>query len=184
MIQPRDDAGRAPRRMAASLGTALLVSATLAVSQLPGFLTAHYRLVINRTSSLPNWAFLVEAGTLPRRGEPVFFIPARSPLITRHFGPHRHMFGKYALGMPGDRVERRGADILIRAAGARNPRLVGTLKPVSRLGERLVPGPTGVIPRNCYYAGSPHRDGLDSRYAAIGFVCTDVIYGTARVTVL
>ena len=66
------------------------------------------------------------------------------------------------------------------AAGSRKPRQVGVLKPVSARGARLEAGPTGIIPAGCYYMGSPHRDGFDSRYAAIGFVCRGEIIGTAR----
>jgi conjugal transfer pilin signal peptidase TrbI len=41
----------------------------------------------------------------------------------------------------------------------------------------LVAGPTGVIPQGCYYVGSPHKDGFDSRYAAIGYACSNKIVG-------
>jgi len=54
------------------------------------------------------------------------------------------------------------------------------MKPFSKFGERLVPGPTGVIPRGCYFVGSPHKDGFDSRYAAIGFACANKIVGVGK----
>ena len=55
---------------------------------------------------------------------------------------------------------------------------VSRLKPVSSRGEPLEPGPTGRIPEHCYYVGTEHKDGLDSRYADIGFVCSARIIGT------
>jgi len=55
---------------------------------------------------------------------------------------------------------------------------VARLKRVSSRGEPLAPGPTGRIPEGCYYLGTEHKDGLDSRYADIGFVCAKSIIGT------
>ena len=54
------------------------------------------------------------------------------------------------------------------------------MKPVTKSGETLVAGPTGVIPQGCYYVGSPHKDGFDSRYAAIGYACADKIVGVGQ----
>ena len=76
--------------------------------------------------------------------------------------------------MPGDLVEHRGADVIV--AG----KLVAHMKPLTKFGERLVPGPTGIIPRDCYFVGSPHKDGFDSRYAAIGFACANKIVGVGK----
>jgi conjugal transfer pilin signal peptidase TrbI len=61
-----------------------------------------------------------------------------------------------------------------------NGRIVGYTKPTTRSGERLAIGPSGVIPAGCYYVGTPHKDGLDSRYAAIGFACRRQIVGTGE----
>ena len=55
---------------------------------------------------------------------------------------------------------------------------VAHLKPLSKRGERLVPGPVGRVPPGCYFMGSPHPDGFDSRYADIGWVCGPQIVGT------
>ena len=46
------------------------------------------------------------------------------------------------------------------------------------IGEVLLPGPIGRIPEHCFYLGTAHVDGLDSRYADIGFVCRARIIGT------
>lgn len=131
-------------------------------------------LFINATDSLPNWALLVETGTFPRRGDYVLFRPGRNPLVTTHFGATPPPFAKIAYGVPGDTVTRNGSVVLI------NGREVARLKPFSRQGEALVPGPLGIVPRGCIYAGSPHKDGFDSRYAAIGFVCADRLIGTGK----
>lgn len=74
--------------------------------------------------------------------------------------------------MPGDLVIRDGS--VVRIEG----REVARLKAVSKRGEKLVPGPVGRIPGHCYYLGTAHADGFDSRYADVGFVCQDRIVGT------
>lgn len=165
-------------------GRAALVLAVLMAGTAAARLVRDYRFLINRSTSLPNWAFLVEAGALPQRGEVLFFRVGQNPLITRHFGAHPPLLGKLAYGLPGDRVERRGRAVFIHAASGAPPRSAGMLKPVSRLGETLAPGPTGIIPPRCFYAGTPNPDGLDSRYGAIGFVCAPAIFGTAKASVL
>src|SRR3546814_3889969 len=42
--------------------------------------------LVNTTDSLPNWAFLIERGRLPAKGEFIFFDPPASALLRRHFG--------------------------------------------------------------------------------------------------
>ena len=61
-----------------------------------------------------------------------------------------------------------------------NGRLVGTVKPVSREGEMLAPGPTGVLPEGRYYVAAPHPDSLDSRYALTGWIDATPIIGRAH----
>ena len=132
----------------------------------------HHAFLINASESLPNWALLVETGRFPARGDHVVFAPGHDPLVIRHFGANPKPFAKIAYGVPGDVVSRQGADVLV------NGQAVGHLKPKTHQGEDLLPGPTGTIPQGCIYAGSPHKDGFDSRYAAIGFVCRDRLIGT------
>ena len=128
--------------------------------------------LINVSPSLPNWAFVLETRLPPARGALVFFKPPASPLLTAHFGKDPQLFGKYAYGVGGDVVTRDGRTFLV------NGRVVGVAKPVSKRGEALAPGPTGRIPDGCYYVGTPHVDGFDSRYAAIGWVCGAQVVGT------
>lgn len=128
--------------------------------------------MINITPSLPNWAFLVTTGVAPHRGEYVFFRAPRTPLVINHFGTNPQPFGKIVYGVGGDVVTRVGRVFSV------NGHVVATAKPMSVRGEPLALGPTGRIPIGCYYVGSPHRDGFDSRYAAIGWICNNSVVGT------
>ena len=128
--------------------------------------------MINASASLPNWAFFVRAGKEPREGDYVFFVPPAGELVQRHFGPDQGPFGKQVIGMPGALVEHRGEWVYVD--GVR----VAHMKSHSRFGEELHPGPTGVVPRDCYYVGTDHPDGFDSRYSEIGFACRSAILGT------
>ena len=128
--------------------------------------------LINTTDSLPNWAFLIHRDRMPAKGEHVFFDPPGSALLRRHFGARPRMFGKIVYGVPGDIVGHDGMDVTIN--GVR----VVRMKPFTRAGEPLTPGATGAVPPGCYFAATPHKDGFDSRYAEIGFVCSRQIVGT------
>jgi len=149
----------------------LLAGGSLLYSAISSWRDDHVFL-INTTESLPNWAFIIHRGHIPGRGDYVFFDPPAHPLVKRHFGARPHMFGKIVYGMPGDIVTHRGAYVLI------NGKAVAHMKPLTRFGEPLTPGATGMVPNGCYFAGTPHKDGFDSRYAEIGFVCAKQIVGT------
>ncbi len=159
------------------LGNRLLVTAALLFISGAGYCALesfhrNHALMINASDSLPNWAFYMTRGDAPKRGDYISFVPPRNQLVLTHFGAKPPMFAKIVYGMPGDSITRIGAHVLI------NGKIVGILKPLSKRGERLVPGPTGIIPQGCYYAGTPAKDGFDSRYASIGFVCSAQIFGT------
>lgn len=128
--------------------------------------------LINVSPSLPNWAFLLETKQPPARGSLIFFRPPVSPVLFNNFGAKPHLFGKHVYGMPGDVVTHQGQAVFI------NGRQVAIAKTHSRKGEPLAMGPTGVIPPGCYYVGTPHKDGFDSRYALIGWICKPAIVGT------
>lgn len=131
----------------------------------------HHAFMINASESLPNWAFMVSLGQFPARGDYVIFDPGKDPLTIKHFGAHPSPFAKIAYGLPGDVVTRDGQDVAV------NGKVVVRIKPLTKQGEALVPGPIGVVPRGCVFAGTPHKDGFDSRYKAIGFVCRDRLLG-------
>jgi conjugal transfer pilin signal peptidase TrbI len=98
-------------------------------------------------------------------------VPA-TPLIKAHFGKHPAPFGKLVYGVAGDLVTREGSNVLVNGAH------VAQVKPLSKRGEVLRPGPLGRVPEGCFFVGSPHKDGFDSRYADIGWVCKSQIFGT------
>jgi conjugal transfer pilin signal peptidase TrbI len=136
--------------------------------------SSRHALLINVSPSLPYWALWVDKARVPKRGETIVFMPPPGALVERHFGREPHPFGKRIWGMPGDTVSREGRTFYV------NDRPVAIAKAVSRIGEPLAVGPTGTIPRGCYFVGTEHKDGLDSRYAAIGWVCGKQILGIAR----
>ena len=148
------------------------LAACLAASSSLASWRDEHAILINTTQSLPNWAFWIDKQRVPQRGDFVVFKAPQTPLITAHFGKIAPPFAKRVYGMPGDVVSREGA--VVRINGAE----VARLKPASSRGEKLEPGPTGRIPDHCYYLGTAHKDGLDSRYADIGFVCAGTIIGT------
>lgn len=164
-------AWRPRKHLWAAMG--LFFAGSLALTGIADWRESH-ALLINQTTSLPNWAFVIHKTHVPRRGDYVFFVPPQHPIVVRHFGPTKQMFGKIVYGMPGDTVEHRGDQVLV--AG----RVVSHTKPETRFGEPLVPGADGIVPRGCYYVGTPHKDGFDSRYAAIGYACADKIVGVGE----
>lgn len=152
---------------------AVCVVGVLSFSAISAWQESHVFL-INTTDSLPNWAFLIKRHKLPARGDYVFFEPPQSGLLRRHFGAKPRMFGKIVYGMPGDAISHVGREVAV------NGRPVVQLKPFTRLGEPLTPGATGRVPPGCYFAATPHKDGFDSRYAEIGFICARQIIGTGE----
>ena len=134
--------------------------------------SASHAFLINSTESLPNWAFLIEKNKTPARGDYAFFKLPRTPLTEAHFGANPKPFGKRVMGMPGDLVTRNGEVVSV------NGRAVARMKPLTKRGEILVPGPIGRVPEGCYFMVTPHPDGFDSRYADIGFICSNAMIGT------
>ncbi len=134
----------------------------------------NHAFLINASPSLPNWAFWLDKKAPIARGSLIFFEPPLSTLVERHFGPGPQMFGKRVLGVAGDTVSHEGSAVFI------NGKRVATRLEVTRLGVPLAAGPEGVIPQGCFYTGTSHPRGLDSRYGAIGFVCRGQILGSGR----
>ena len=170
-MPPADQAPRPLRRRlmaAAALGAGALI-----VTQLSAFASDH-ALLINASPSLPYWAIWLDRQAEPRRGDLILFDPPLSPLLVAHFGTKPHPFGKRVYGVAGDVVTRSGREFLINGAPA------ATAKPLSRRGEPLALGPVGTIPRGCYFVATPHKDGFDSRYAAIGWICRPRVLGVGR----
>lgn len=150
-----------------------LGAAALALSSLSAFARDH-ALMINASPSLPYWAVWLTRGAEPQRGDIILFDPPASPLLVKHFGSEPKPFGKRVSGVPGDVVTERNRAFFV------NGRLVARAKPRSRLGEPLALGPTGAVPQGCYFVTTEHKDGFDSRYAAIGWICAPRILGVGR----
>jgi len=149
---------------------AMLGAGALALAATSRFAQTH-ALMINASPSLPYWAIWLDRSGVPARGDLIVFTPPRSRLVTRHFGEQPVPFGKRVLGVAGDRVTEQDRRFFI------NGKPVALAKLKSRLGEPLVLGPTGTIPKDCYFVGTEHKDGFDSRYAAIGWICRPQIIG-------
>lgn len=150
-----------------------LGGATLALSSLAAFGQDH-ALMINASPSLPYWAIWLDRGAAPQRGDIILFDPPASPLLAKHFGKESKPFGKRVSGMPGDVVTEKDRVYFV------NGRQVAKAKLKSRRGEPLALGPTGTVPRGCYFVTTGHKDGFDSRYAAIGWICRQRILGVGR----
>ena len=161
--------GRAPR-LALFTG---LVGVALTLTATSEFGKSH-ALMINASPSLPYWAIWLDAGATPQRGDLILFDPPPSTLLTRHFGSDPKPFGKRVVGVAGDVVTRQERTFLV------NGRAVAVAKPRSRWGEPLALGRTGRIPRGCYFVATAHKDGFDSRYAAIGWICRPRVLGVGR----
>ena len=130
-----------------------------------------HALMINASPSLPYWAIWLDRTGTPAHGDLIVFEPPRSSLVIRHFGAKPQPFGKRVLGVAGDRVTERNREFFV------NGKSVALAKVTSRLGEPLALGPIGTIPKGCYFVGTEHKDGFDSRYAAIGWICDKQIIG-------
>jgi len=162
------------------------LAALASVQAIDAFARRHL-VLINRSPSLPNWAYFVERGATPVIGDVAFFVPPKNALVAKHFGSAPAAFGKVVYAAGGDVIEHRGDQVLVHRTtdGVGRPaQLVSVRKPYSARGEVLEAGPSGRVPDGCYYMGSPHKDGFDSRYAAIGFVCDRQIVGVARRVIL
>jgi len=133
-------------------------------------MAGRYRFGINETTSLPNWAFIVDRNNRrPRRDQLVQFVAPDNPYYL-----HGSPFVKHVWGLPGDRVERRGREYYI---GGRD---LGFAKPFSQTGRPTSLGPVGVIPPGHYYVGTASKDSLDSRYGEIGWIAADHLIGVAE----
>lgn len=171
-MSPRADKRRfsARGKIAAIAALSIVCSAWLALDEW----SKTHAFMINASQSLPNWAFFVENGRFPERGEYVVFHPGKDALTRQYFGENPQPFAKIAYGVPGDSVIRSGDVVLV------NGEEVAQLKPLTQRGDPLIAGPVGVVPEGCVFAATDHRDGFDSRYAHIGFVCRDRLVGVGE----
>ena len=138
-----------------------------------GYVFSHfYWLRFTLTESMP-WHLVLVEKTPPAPGS-----LKRGDLVAWRWQggliyPEGAVFLKVVKGLPGDRVSVVGRDFFVHGE------YVGRAKPVSRLGQVLVANQPGVVPAGHYYLYAPHRDSLDSRYAATGYVAHERILGRA-----
>ena len=171
--RPSSRIGRLLARMLRLTLPAAVGAGALALGAISGFAETH-ALMINASPSLPYWAIWLDRTGTPMRGDLIAFAPPKSNLVTRHFGTRPQPFGKRVLGVAGDRVTEKDREFFV------NGKPAALAKVTSRLGEPLALGPTGTIPNDCYFVGSEHKDGFDSRYAAIGWICRPRVLGVGR----
>lgn len=145
----------------------------LALTGLSAFARDH-ALMINISPSLPHWAIWLDRTVQPKRGDIILFDPPPSELLEKHFGKEPKPFGKHVMGVAGDRVTENNRTYFV------NGKPVATAKTHSRRGEPMELGPTGIIPPGCVFVATTHKDGFDSRYAAIGWICSQRIFGVGR----
>lgn len=159
-----------PRRLSIWAGLGAIV---LALNSLSAFARDH-ALMINISPSLPYWAIWLDRTSTPKRGDIILFDPPQSELLEKHFGKEPKPFGKHVMGVAGDRVTEHKRIFYVSG------KPVATAKTHSKRGEPLELGPTGIIPPGCVFVATAHKDGFDSRYAAIGWICRQRIFGVGR----
>ncbi|MFC1659311.1 S26 family signal peptidase [Pseudomonadota bacterium] len=140
------------------------------------YLNSHYKILINYTESLPNFAFLIKKTELqPGKGQYVAF----KPKYTRY---HKDkIFVKQVAGVNGDKISNRlnpkkkgYTDIYI------DDKYLCTAKPRSLVGDVLKPNTfAGQIEKEHYFLVAPHKDSYDSRYEDIGLIKQEDILGVA-----
>ena len=170
-LWPRAWAQASPARKAiAAAGVMLILAAALLRHEFFIVTPLH-----TRTESLPERWFFVRVAPPEdiRYGDYLAFrwtgpgLPAGATLIKR------------VAGLPGDTVTRVPGqdgthDFYVNALHA------GLAKARSRLGDRLAPGPAGIIPPGHYYVMGTHPDSLDSRYALAGWIPAERLIGRAH----
>jgi conjugal transfer pilin signal peptidase TrbI len=166
LLGSRFDAELFSQRLKSHLRRWVLAYLLLAVAW--SFLCSHFRLGLNTSPSLPHTLFLIHKGAPPQHGDYVAFRwPGGGPY------PAGVSFVKIVAGMPGDAVTRVEREFFVNGV------TMGTAKTVSRRGEPLAPGPTGILPAGRYYVRAPHPDSLDSRYRLTGWIDASQIIGRA-----
>jgi conjugal transfer pilin signal peptidase TrbI len=119
-------------------------------------------------------------GQIPNYYPDSFWVQLRNALgmDASREGPRKgDGFVKYLLGVPGDRIEVKGQDVVLHTP--RGSWSVGRCKAESRQGHPLRCTASRVIPPGFVYVWAPHADALDSRYEVMGLVPASSIAGKA-----
>ena len=137
-----------------------------------------YQLALRSDESLPDHRlFLIQKSREPKRGDLVAFVMARAYAdrvepagLARPYTRVGILWTKQVLGMPGDRVEVRGRQVLV------NGEAVGESLERDRLGQAIQLAQfESPIPPGRYYVALPHPRSFDSRY--YGYVRAEDLRG-------
>jgi conjugal transfer pilin signal peptidase TrbI len=131
-------------------------------------LSPWYLFGLNIDNSLPGYVYVVIRDEQPARLDIAAFRTPPNP-----YYPAGAPFIKVVLGVPGDKVSRKGWEFFV------NGTAIGIAKERTRHGLPLTPGPTGVLPSDNYFFWTPNIDSYDSRYGEIGWITSDRILGRA-----
>jgi len=121
----------------------------------------------NITDSVNGYFFVVVKGVVPEKGDLGAFMPPRNGYYDKTW------FVKYLTGVPGDVVEVKDRAFYI------NGSFIGLAKEKSLSGDSLGASQAGVIPEHKYFFSTSHVDSFDSRYALLGLIDEDRLFGTA-----
>lgn len=127
-----------------------------------------WRVVENRTSSLPGSFYVYRVGTEAQKGDAVAFLWNGAGQY-----PKGATFLKRVVGVAGDEVRVVGRDVYV------GDLLVGSAKTASKSGMVLEVAGPGAIPEGYVFVATPHPDSFDSRYALVGNVEEARILGKA-----
>ncbi|NQY42982.1 MAG: S26 family signal peptidase [Legionellales bacterium] len=149
----------------ASLAVVVVVSVILGVN----YIVANYGfLSVNVSNSLPQWFFIIskEKNNF-KEGDLIAY-----PRVIQ--GIDKTLI-KVIAGKPLDLISIKDKGVYI------NNKLIGYILPQRSNGKKLHPIEGGVIPKNKYFAWTPHPKSFDSRYKEMGLVDYDEIIGRAYI---
>ena len=152
---------------------AVAIAATIMVT---GWIAqANFQLVVNRSESLPIRSALILKGKLPNKVDQIFVFKVKN---NPHYPNQEKEFIKLAGGFAGDEIKVK----LLEREVYVTERLIGVAKAESLKGLPLTMIEAGTIPPHKFFAYTPHKDSLDSRYQDLGLVDEKDIIGSAIAT--
>ena len=152
---------------------AVLIAATIML--IGWILQANFQLVVNHSESLPISSVLILKGKLPNKADQIFVFKVKN---NKHYPNQEKDFIKLAGGFAGDEIRVKLSEREVYVRG----KLIGVAKAESLKGLPLTMIDAGTIPLHKFFAYTPHRDSLDSRYQDLGLVDEKDIIGTAIAT--
>lgn len=124
-------------------------------------------LTINMSESLKGKVFLI----IKSKGAPIKL--KRGDYVTFYHPWAPGLLIKQVRGIKGDRITHNHNKAFI------NEQMIGPIYQISRDQRKLTPGPQGVVPEGAYFVAGEHPRSFDSRYAEVGFLGEERIYGKA-----